>query len=204
MQDNNNGFWRSELKDWLSLNGKLSKSIIGGHPPWKILYSFVVWLIWKSKNNYVFNGKLANPRLATEITNQAMEFMYCYSSSKASNGRTSKLVRWEKPPSGWTKSNTDGASLGDSGVAGCGGIVRDEKGNWVAGFTRRIGITNSFKAELWGLQDGLTMCSNLNISSLIVELDAKVVVDIFHNVNYENIVLSPILDDCRHLMSRFD
>ena len=30
------------------------------------------------------------------------------------------------------------------------------------------------------------------------------VVDILHNVNYENNVLSPILDDCRHLMTRFD
>ena len=133
-----------------------------------------------------------------------MEFIYCYSSSKASNARTSKLVRWEKPPSGWTKLNTDGAALGNPGVAGCGGIVWDERGNWVAGFARKIRIASSFKAELWGLRDGLTLCCNLNISSLIVELDAKVVVDILHNVNYENNVLSPILDDCRQLMSRFD
>ena len=81
--------------------------------------------------------------------------------------------------------------------------MRDERGNWVAGFARRIGITSSFKTELWGLWNGLTLCSNLNISALIVELDAKVIVDIFHNVNYENNVLSPILDDCRQLMSRF-
>ena len=40
-------------------------------------------------------------------------------------------------------------------------------------------------------------CSNLNISALIVELDAKVIVDIFHNANYENNIVSPILDDCR-------
>ena len=124
----------------MSLNGKLSKSIIDGLPPWKLLYSFAIWHIWKSRNNYVFNGKPANPRLAIEITNQAMEFMYCYSSSKAPNGRTSKLVRWEKPPSGWTKLNMNGASLGNLGVAGCGGIMRDERGNWVVGFARRIGI----------------------------------------------------------------
>ena len=49
--------------------------------------------------------------------------------------------------------------------AGCGGVVRDEHGNWVAGFTRHIGATNSFAAELWGLRDGLLLCSKLNISS---------------------------------------
>ena len=48
------------------------------------------------------------------------------------------------------------------------------------------------------------MCCNLNISSLIVELDVKVVVDILHKVNYENNILSPILDDCHLLMTRFD
>lgn len=56
MQDTNHGFWQSELQDWLSLNGKLCKSVIDGHPPGKLLYYFAVWHIWKSRNNYVFNG----------------------------------------------------------------------------------------------------------------------------------------------------
>ena len=72
----------------------------------------------------------------------------------------------------------------------------------MARFSKRIGITSSFEAELWGLRDGLTLCSNLNFSTLIVELDAKVIVDIFHNANYENNIVSPILDDCRQLISR--
>lgn len=86
-------------------------------------------------------------------------------------------MRWEKPPRGWAKLNTDVASFGNPGLAGYGGIVRDEHGNWVAGFSKRIRITSSFVAELWGLRDGLTLCNNLNISSLVVELDAKAIVD---------------------------
>ena len=30
MQDTNHALWRSDLQDWLSLNGKLSKSVIDG------------------------------------------------------------------------------------------------------------------------------------------------------------------------------
>lgn len=86
-------------------------------------------------------------------------------------------MRWEKPPRGWAKLNTDRASFGNRGLASCGGIVRDEHGNWVAGFSRKIGITSSFMVELWGLKDRLTLCNNLNISSLVVELDAKAIVD---------------------------
>ena len=137
--------WRQlGLQDWLSLNGKLSKSVIDGHPPWKLLFSFAVWHIWKSRYNSVFNGKPQNPRLAAEITNQTMEFMYCYSSSKIPSGSATKLVQWQKPPRGWTKLNTNGSSLGNPGVAGCGGVVWDDSGNLVAGFSRRIVITSSF------------------------------------------------------------
>ena len=101
------------------------------------------------------------------------------------------------------KLNTDGSSAGNSGIAKYGGVVRDEHGRWVRGFARQIGLTTSFMAELWGLKDGLLMCYNLNIFSLIVELDAKSIVDALGNSEYVNNVISPILDDCWLLASRF-
>ena len=81
--------------------------------------------------------------------------------------------------------------------------MRDEHGNWVASFTRHVGATNSFAVELWGLRDGLMLCCSLNIPYLIVEIDAKVVVDVLQNYDYVNHVISPILDDCKQLMTRF-
>ena len=49
---------------------------------------------------------------------------------------------------GWVKLNIDGAFKGNPGLAGCGGVVRNEDGRWIAGFARRIGVTTSFVAEL--------------------------------------------------------
>ncbi|XP_030931901.1 uncharacterized protein LOC115957726 [Quercus lobata] len=49
----------------------------------------------------------------------------------------------------------------------------------------------------------LFLCSNLNIQFLVIELDAKAVVDVFLNPNYQNIAVSPILEDCRQLLLRF-
>ena len=72
----------------------------------------------------------------------------------------------------------------------------------MAGFTRRIGITTSFEAELWWLRDGLTMCSNLNISSLIVELDAKAIVDLLVNSSYVNNIVFFIVDNHLLLVSQ--
>ena len=56
---------------------------------------------------------------------------------------------------------------------------------------------------MWGLCEGLKLCCNLNIRSLEVELDAKSIVDVLQNIGYVNNVISPILDDCRHLISLF-
>ena len=47
------------------------------------------------------------------------------------------------------------------------------------------------------------LCSSLNISYLTVEINAKVIVDVFQNFAYVNHIISFILDDCRHLMTRF-
>ena len=115
----------------------------------------------------------------------------------------SKRIKWDKPPVGWMKLNTDGSVCGSLGVAGYRGVIRDDCGNWLLGFTRRIGITNNFSVKLWGLREGLIMCCNHNIASLIVELDAKAVIEAFRNDQYVNNIISPILDDCRLLSSHF-
>ena len=138
-----------------------------------------------------------------EIYNQATEYMYCITSPRNPVRKISKRIRWEKPPRRWKKLNTDGSIIGCMERAGCGGVVREEHGNWVAGFTRHVGTSNSFAAELWGLRDGLMLCCGLNIPYLIVEIDAKVVVDVFQNSDHVNHIISPILDDCTHLMTRF-
>ena len=111
-------------------------------------------------------------------------------------------IRWEKPIQGWWKLNTDGSYCGNTGLAGCGGVVRDDAGRWIIGFSKCIGMTSNFAIEMWGLREGLLLCSNLNITSLEIELDAKSIVDALGNPSYVSNIISPLLDDCRLLISR--
>ena len=53
------------------------------------------------------------------------------------------------------------------------------------------------------MREGLQLCCNLNISCLEVEMDAKTIVDAVGNPDYVNNIISPILDDCRLLISKF-
>lgn len=75
-------------------------------------------------------------------------------------------------------------------------MISDEMGDWMVGFSRRIGVTSSFKAELWALRYRLNICVNRSCLSIKVELDAKAIIDILVNPTQSNSLVSPLLDDC--------
>ena len=95
----------------------------------------------------MFKRKNQNPKLAAKIVNQTVEFIHCALSPRTSTLKMVQRIRWERPPTGWVKPNTDGSAIGKSSIVGCGGIIKYKNGLWVIGFSRRIGITNSFVAE---------------------------------------------------------
>ena len=82
IQPSNHDFWLADLQDWLNNNGNLSNNYCAGHLPWKMIFPFAVWNVWKSRNNCVFNRKNPNPTMAIEIVNQAVEFVFCASSPR--------------------------------------------------------------------------------------------------------------------------
>nr|XP_023911030.1 uncharacterized protein LOC112022645 [Quercus suber] len=137
-----------DMNEWLNNNAKSRNNHASAHILWKTIFSFVVWNIWKARNSCVFDRKNPNPKLAIEIVNQAVEFVFCTSSPRGLTHTIIKRVRWERLPEGWVKLNTDRAAKGNLGLAGCGGVVRDENGKWLTGFSKRIRISTSFVAEL--------------------------------------------------------
>ena len=128
------------------------------------------------------------------------------------------LVRWERPGQGKLKLNIDGSAQGNSGLAGGGGVLRDDQGKWVLGYSRKIGRTSSFFAgwritsflEEWrtswflALRDGLHLCLSKNHLDVEVELDAKIIVDALTTTQQSDQPVSPLVDDCRFLATRFN
>lgn len=56
-------------------------------------------------------------------------------------------------------------------------------------------------AELWALRDGLQPCLQIHAQSVIIELDAKAIVDAFNSQTSYNTIVSSIMDDCKHMVS---
>ena len=100
------------------------------------------------------------------------------------------------------KLNTDGSAMRNPERAGGGGLFRHQDGVWLKGFARGIGYTNSILAELWALRDGLLLAKEMRIQQLIIELDALSVVILMNN-EFENLLMEPLLTDCRNLLKEF-
>ena len=67
---------------------------------------------------------------------------------------------------------------------------------------RSIGCATNVSAEFWALRDGLKLALSEGIQNLIVELDARVVVDLVNSNLDTNKPYSPLLCDSRCLLRR--
>ncbi|XP_019162182.1 PREDICTED: tyrosine-sulfated glycopeptide receptor 1-like [Ipomoea nil] len=98
------------------------------------------------------------------------------------NPHTSKTVGkmrwvfWDPPDIGWIKINTDGAFKRGLGLASAGGLARNHQGVLLFGFTTKMGTSNSFAAELWGLREGLWLTKAKGLERVIFELNSEVVI----------------------------
>ncbi|GKV35026.1 hypothetical protein SLEP1_g43346 [Rubroshorea leprosula] len=114
----------------------------------------------------------------------------------------SNNIKWDKPPEGYFKLNTDGSSLRTSGAAACGGLIRNSLGRWVVGFARNIGITSALGAEFWGVRDGLIMARNWGIQNIIVDMDSLIVFKLLSNYDSVNHPFHTMILECRELMAQ--
>ncbi|KAF7823154.1 putative WRKY transcription factor 31 [Senna tora] len=81
-------------------------------------------------------------------------------------------VKWSPPLEGWWKLNTDGACSGNPGPFAIGGIIRNQLGNWISGYSGYVGTGTALKAELWAISSGIKLASNLGCKHLWIESDS--------------------------------
>ena len=112
-------------------------------------------------------------------------------------------MRWLKPPRGWTKLNTNGLVFGNPIKAGGGSILRCSNEDWIAGFAQKLGNTTSTIAELWALKDGLIVVKQLGIENICIKMDADFIVHLVSSASMFNLMLEPLLTDCKNLIETF-
>ncbi|XP_058726803.1 uncharacterized protein LOC131598195 [Vicia villosa] len=89
-------------------------------------------------------------------------------------------VIWKPPPKEWIKINCDGAAI-SSGLAGCGGIVRNSDGIFLGAFASGLGEANSLTAELYGAILAIEFAFARNWNNIWLETDSTAVVKAFNS-----------------------
>lgn len=59
--------------------------------------------------------------------------------------------------------------------------MRDEEGNYIAGFTMDLGVCSTNEVEAWGLLKGLQVAWEKGIRRVMVMMDSKYIIKLFNN-----------------------
>ena len=84
--------------------------------------------------------------------------------------------RWIPPPSGAPKLNFDGSVLGNLGLAGIGGVIRNEEGTIILYYSGPAGVCSNYKVEILSLNIGLREASRYGNQHILIEGDSKCVI----------------------------
>ena len=152
-----NNFFSLPFQQWIIWQMR-SSGITQINQDWHELFWITLWNLWKWRNGLVFNGQIDFPSNASEhIRNQHLEYMQEVLSKDMLRVARKKetLICWHPPPCGWVKLNTDGSLQQGSGRATAAGLLTDDQGKWLHGFTYNLGISSVIQAEAWGVLMGL-------------------------------------------------
>ena len=195
-------FYGNQLTDWLRLNCKTSKPNGVSTLDWSVVFPVTIWNLWLQCNTVVFGKEAQQRSLRDVVLTSAAEFAYLGSYGTSNMVRAKIQVKWLPLPLSWFKLNSDGSLLGNPGLAGGGGLIWSDRGEWVRGYARAIGTTSSLAAEPWVLKDGIRLCISLKLAVVEIKLDAKVAVELLtkenDNPNSNNIIVA----DCKEGLSQ--
>lgn len=165
------------------------------------LTAVILWEIWQNRNNVVLNAK---HKPSSFIIQSAVDLL---SHWQAAHAHSTKFIvspnllnsqKWMKPPVHFLKCNVDAAIFSSKGYAGFGCIIRDHLGYVIAATHGRLpGIQNPSLAEALGIREALSWIKSLNLSNILVESDALLIVKALNSFSPDSSSsVGLIVEDC--------
>ncbi|KAK4268485.1 hypothetical protein QN277_025138 [Acacia crassicarpa] len=140
------------------------------------LICWLLWYIWKERNDKVFNHKEPNPLLVIEkakVSNFEFWTNCVVSSSIAGEVGTnsSPYVQWSPPAPGCLKINVDGAFRMGTDVGAIGVVCRDWHELFKWGFIDKVKSISAFMTKALALKRALFLALDLGHDKVIFETD---------------------------------
>ncbi|KAF7822494.1 ribonuclease H [Senna tora] len=166
-------FFNLSAKDWIGWNLQRNKKFAS--IPWPSIFSAACGLFWHWRNKKLYESDFQFPWEAHRvILIQARLQEEAWRPWEEERISCSGLAKtWRKPMVGWIKVNSDGAVCRSSRRAACGGLIRDNFGNWIKGYAVNLGHASVLSAELWGIVHGLSITWDLGFRKVEIESDSS-------------------------------
>ncbi|CAL9005467.1 unnamed protein product, partial [Prunus brigantina] len=196
-------FFHLDAQPWMKVN-VLSREKWNGDVPWSTVFVFTCWHLWCWRNKHVFQNEdtvIFSPRQV--ICGAAQEWIKSTSNRTIRVNKVQIHVAWEPPRPGQFKLNVDGSRRSVTRCIGAGGVIRDPFGDWVSGFAVNLGKGQVLEAKIWGLFFGLKLAIEKGISSLIIEMDSAIAVNLCQNSSMLALhPLAALVRNCCDLMQQ--
>ena len=103
---------------------------------------------------------------------------------------------------GWVKINTDGMFKANIKLAGCEGLIRNQWGGWMGGFTHKLGSCSITDVECWGILNGLQLAWEIGCRKVILEADSLCAINSLNNTKSLPSKQRNLTTKCEDLLSR--
>ncbi|XP_042974763.1 uncharacterized protein LOC122306401 [Carya illinoinensis] len=159
---------------WSELQSKLEEGKL--HIVAEVLYG-----LWRRRNAMVFEGKFKGPCvLIQQAVRDAEAVTLAHEKPRENRTRPVETVRtvWKPPSQDYLKVNVDAAVDSKRGKVGIGIVVRDFRGevHVIVAAPRQL-TRNASVAESLAMLRAILLCSELGLTRVQLEGDAKVVVE---------------------------
>ena len=118
-----------EVMDWIKENVCCNVLAKGKSYSWAHFFLFGIWHLWLSRNKRLFQPPQTPQSQFKIVEAMVYEFWFCVRDHASPRPTSTIVVGWVKPPVSWVKLNMNDSTQGNSGLAGCGGLLRDCYGN---------------------------------------------------------------------------
>ncbi|CAN1177207.1 Putative ribonuclease H protein At1g65750 [Linum perenne] len=149
-----------------------------------VKFGLTAWVIWKARNKYIFEN-LCQP--CSAVAEQCKFWTNLVLSSWKTNqlgreapglARQTQLIAWRPGDGGWSTLNTDGSRICSTGATSIGGLIRNDKGEFVRAFCANIGNCSITRAELKAIVEGLKLAWSLGLRKVDVQTDSSAAISI--------------------------
>eukprot|EP00253_Pinus_taeda_P014528 PITA_14528 len=144
---------------------------------WKTMPGFLLWTLIQTKCKVDPKEKISDRDLLI-LKRFQLEENHNSTLSRRQQLPNSAATKWNCLSEGSLKLNFDGASRGNPGTTGIGGVIRNQDGEIIHIYYRELGESTNNEMEFVALEHGLRILKNLQTSKVIVEGDLSLVISV--------------------------